>query len=383
MNMITRHNYEEFFILYMDNELSSEERRMVEDFVQLHPDLKEELDILLQYKLEPDSNIIFNAKEDLMKVNGDTPVTLTNYEEWLLLSLDNELTADQQKAVDRFLQANPAIQQEFSLLQRTHLHPEKVVFAGKATLYRKEEKVRPLFSSKWRVAAAILVLLLGAMTVVIINNKPSGNKGGDIATVPGNEQKVTGKEPNPIVQPANKDAVALTEEKEIPVNNSPLTTDQVKPFNNNAVAVKEKNISPKEVLQKDILPQETKNETVIASNNEKPSNNLPVPLNNPNLNNNKNDAANPIAKNNDIPKEIINPKNLSTDVAVTKQPTPPSIVQASYPADNEDLDQTNGKKNKLRGFFRKVTRTFEKRTNMDATTDDNKLLVAGLSIKLK
>jgi hypothetical protein len=35
---INRHNYEEFFILYMDNELGSEDRRLVEEFVQKHPE---------------------------------------------------------------------------------------------------------------------------------------------------------------------------------------------------------------------------------------------------------------------------------------------------------------------------------------------------------
>ena len=52
---INHHNYEEYFILYMDNELGSDARRMVEAFVQQHPELKGELDLLLQYKLVPDT----------------------------------------------------------------------------------------------------------------------------------------------------------------------------------------------------------------------------------------------------------------------------------------------------------------------------------------
>jgi anti-sigma factor RsiW len=38
---IDRHNYEEYFILYMDNELSSDDRGQVEEFIQKNPDLKE------------------------------------------------------------------------------------------------------------------------------------------------------------------------------------------------------------------------------------------------------------------------------------------------------------------------------------------------------
>ena len=138
----------------------------------------------------------------------------------------------------------------------------------------------------------------------------------------------------------------------------------------------------KNQLPKNVLPETIKNEPVIAQTTEKPTNNLPVPLNNPNIN--KNDASNNTVASVQVPKEITNPKNTSANVAVTNEPaTPSNIIQASYPGDQADLDQSSGKKNKLRGFFRKVTRTFEKRTNIDATDDDNKLLVAGLAIKLK
>ena len=140
---INRHNYEEYFILYMDNELGSEERRMVEAFVLQHPDLKEELDLLLQYKLTPDTEILFPGQEDLVKVNGETPITQTNYEEWLLLYIDNELNPDQRKAVERFMAGKPSIQEELALLKRSKLEPEQIIFAGKESLYRKEERVRP------------------------------------------------------------------------------------------------------------------------------------------------------------------------------------------------------------------------------------------------
>ena len=65
---ISRHNYEEFFILYMDNELLPEERRAVEAFIELHPDLKEELDLLQQFKVKPESVIVFIGKDPTAKM---------------------------------------------------------------------------------------------------------------------------------------------------------------------------------------------------------------------------------------------------------------------------------------------------------------------------
>src|SRR5690349_12472735 len=108
---INRHNYEEFFILYMDNELNADQRRAVEDFVSNHPDLKEELDTLLQYKMTPDETIVFPVKEELLKVEEST--ALADYRETLLLYIDNELNATQQKSVAALIASNEILRVEF------------------------------------------------------------------------------------------------------------------------------------------------------------------------------------------------------------------------------------------------------------------------------
>ena len=43
---IDRNNYEEYFLMYVDNELTPVQRLAVEEFISNHPDLKEELEIL-------------------------------------------------------------------------------------------------------------------------------------------------------------------------------------------------------------------------------------------------------------------------------------------------------------------------------------------------
>lgn len=377
---ITRHNYEEYFILYMDNELNSDDRRMVETFVQNHPDLKEELDILLQHKLVPDSNIVFKGKEELMKVEGQSPITLSNYEEWLVQYMDNELTGDQRKAVEQFIAANPSVQKEVDLLLQTQLQPETIVFTNKEVLYRREEKVRPIFW--WRAAAAVLILALGITSVIVFNKK--GNTGKDnIAKVPEIEQNAT-KESNVATTKNSNNQEVKEQDKQVPVIYKSVpnaVAGTTSPVNNNAVIKKDNSVPVKLIDNKQ--PPIQKNEEVMAGN--KPSNNLPQPLNNPNVI--TIDAADKATADVTIPKEAnIAAKNSLTNTVVTTNNPQSSDIRTAVQKtniDDADFDQSNGKKNKLRGFFRKVSRTFEKRTNIDPTENDEKLLVGGLAIRLK
>ena len=77
-------------------------------------------------------------------------------------------------------------------------------------------------------------------------------------------------------------------------------------------------------------------------------------------------------------------KQALTDNNVTSKAAQPSnIIQAAVTDDADFAVAGGNKKNKLRGFFRKVTRTFEKRTNIDPTDGEDRLLVAGLAFKTK
>jgi hypothetical protein len=382
---INLHNYEEYFILYVDNELNSDERLQVEEFVLKNPDLKADLDILLQYKLVPDTNIVFAGKEDLMKHGNLSPdkypdVLEANYPEWLMLYMDNELTAAERISVEQFMATHPAAKDELAVLMRTQLQPEEIHFPNKESLYRREENAdsyreRAIPIRWWRIAAAAVLFLAAGLTIaIVINKKPSGNK-DELVKAPVNSAKATPEnegvakkkeEPKQLPFPIHPDNV----EKAIASTTKQLT---IKP------AIKQKNvaINEKKLLKKSSDQKEEKESPVLADNNPKPSNNLPQPVNPSVINN----AASDIANNNTVNSKgkIREDEEQTSTVTVT-----PNTTQTSYSETSTDqvLSQSGGKKSKLRGFFRKITRTFEKATKIDAA-DDDKVLIGGLAFKLK
>lgn len=379
---INHHNYEEYFILYMDNELAPEDRRMVEDFVQLHPHLKEELNFLLQYKLLPDENIVYPAKEELIQPNGGNTINLANYEEWFVRYIDEELSPEQRIEAEQFIQDNSFFKKELDLLAKTRLQPEEIVFPDKSSLYRKEENVRPFVARWWRIAAAaVLILGIGVATFSILN-KRSGNISKDnMAKKVVPENNINEPVLNPESQKPDDIIIAQTPlqnnlKEENSDNSSASAAYRAGNKSSNEIIVADNN-SKNKVIQPAINPEQRIEIPVIADNNTKnqPSNNLPVPDENPYIK--LDQPKNAIAQNNS--KESVNPENKNV---TNKSASPSDIKQASYNDNDVAFDQPDGKKNKLRGFFRKLTRTFEKRTDIDPT-DDDKLLVAGLAIKLK
>jgi hypothetical protein len=167
---INRNNYETYFLLYIDNELSAAEKKAVELFVQQHTDLQQELAMLQQTVLlvEP---VAFAHKNSLLKMEEAM-------QQKLLLHLDGELGAADTAALEKQLRNDTALQQEWTILQQTKLPQETVVFEHKELLLRKEP-ARIITARWWRVAAAVFIGFGLAGTILLVNKNKTG--GTDVA----------------------------------------------------------------------------------------------------------------------------------------------------------------------------------------------------------
>jgi len=345
---ITRANYEEYFLLYVDGELTPEQCDAVEAFATLHPDLQEELDVLLTTKLDAETISFDKASlmADQMKANV--------FDENLLLYIDNELVGENKAAVEKSLATDPVYQYQHKLLLQTKLPQEHIIYPHKNELYRKAAPaIRPVI---WfRAAAAIFVVL--AMGFMWWMSQDM-------------QQHAPVAVQRPAILPPSKEA------------------QQPAPKEDNAALP----VAPNEHDEADI------SNTTTALTSEHPEKNHSAEKVNMHLNQPAPAVSRPVVDQPiaavDLPAEverieIINkPQHIINRSAVT---TPPVIAYNSIEtATNnnsavEDVaaTETNDKKGSLKGFLRKATRLIERRTGINPTNDDEELLIGALAIKLK
>src|SRR6266705_1385467 len=114
---INRNNYEQFFLLYADNELNAGEKNMVALFVQQNADLEEEFLMLQQSVVSPDINIALQDKSFLLRQEQKF-ISHDNYEEIFVLYNDRELKENEEKETEKFIAEHPELQNEFAVWQQ-------------------------------------------------------------------------------------------------------------------------------------------------------------------------------------------------------------------------------------------------------------------------
>ncbi len=382
--MITRNNYEEFFLLYVDNELPASDKKAVEAFVRENPDLEAELNRLQQSVFKPDGAVIFENKDRLMKQTADSSfINAGNYEEYFLLYTDKELDEATAKEVETFAGQHPSLSESLHLLLQARLEPDTaIVFEGKEILYKKEEDDKVILFPWARVAAAAIVLLLAGFFVFTNRNHdtpPIASAGG---AKTGQGEKNSSKN---IPAEKKKDQPAVTSFVAVPLDNTGNTKKEM--------AAKE-TIQGKQLTQYIAGNQKQYAQETGANTNhpaaDLPEENRPVKINTiaraevgtANTGHGLVDSTLTA-----VPGQFIAETGKRAD-AVKEEREDINYMKKALEennmanADEFYIANTTTKKNKLRGIFRKVSRVFDKNANAD---DDNKhgVMIGGFQIALK
>lgn len=351
LNTITLSNYEEYFILFMDNELSEQEKEMVMAFIDSHPELRSELDMLLSTKMPLDAVTI-----DKTSLLSDS-MMLNTIDEELLLYLDRELSPQQEAAMINRLQQDAVLQLQWEQLQQTKLDPqEQIVFLARESLYRHTE--RRILTGWWRIAAIIFLLLFGGISYWLQTRNPAGMP--SVAHHPSTHQPVRTQ---PTIQ---QQLTAVPSQQLIANQEKKSSADRI----NKLAAKKEPGgMAPKRDLQLQQPDVAGRADFSDKVNNSEPLIRKSQVVATPSL-----DGA--VAK-------VDAAKNLNSSPVTSALLQPLDISQAGITSVEPEMDR-NERRGNLKGFLRKASRMIGKRTGLGvASTDDESILVGAVELKLK
>ncbi len=405
---INRDNYEMYFLLYVDKELSAEERNIVEKFIVENPDLEKELELLLATSL-PAEAITYKAKVDLYKVEMNPD----ELKEKILMHLDNELDASFIASVESEIASNEALKLEWNILQQTRLDPnEIIIFENKELLYR-HEKDNVVSMRSWRrvaVAAAIIGagLFIGislfikdkqpeAIAVKEQNQQPSPKNAPPAKTNTGTEQKnISGSQ--------TTEEIANSKQQTPNNNTVKENNDQYQPSSRKENMVlnptNNKNNSP--IKNKIVSPSDQRNNIQNALV-KKGDNNLPKPslenINDPKSNKPVSPSVQDIVGSPDKRNQVNEDKEAIVKTAIQEpkkilEDSPLTETHNSY-AKNTVMDESASEINdnsilfmkeekvnrsKIGGLFRKVKRVISRNANIKG---GNSVKIAGFEIAAK
>ncbi len=329
---ITHENYESWFLLYVDKELSEEQQQQVKQFVVDNPHLGAELQALQAVVNQPVEKISFKNKGRLYK-NVDEGLT----DEELILFLDGEADA---ALSDRITKTNSRqLQQSLSLLRNTYSTADASIFySKKEKLYRRGNTVA-MRTWLFRVAAAVIVAAVG---IWLFSNNSFTPKGqADYVTV--QTASIADTQTAPAVTHVDGEIndVAIVEEEVMITDKNPLVT---MPQQVRKTAV---NSKPKQTI---ILEEKTSFATVMPKSKQEQ---LPI-------------------------ESIISTIEIDTEPATAIALEDP--IEKAAIIVTASATETQKKRNR---FFKNVSEKI-KETAIEVLSDDNEnIIVAGLAINVR
>lgn len=167
--MITRDNYEPFFLDYLEGNLDENMIDQFLDFLEMNPDLKEELHLFENIKL-PEEQVVFADKEHLYKSAHDEKAA---FDRKAVAFIEGDLKDEERESFEAYIARRPELQKEIGLFAKTRLVADTgIKFQNKQNLYRKPGTV--VFMNWAARAAAVIVLVWGISSLFQTGNQQVG-----------------------------------------------------------------------------------------------------------------------------------------------------------------------------------------------------------------
>jgi len=174
MSRINKQNYEVFFMDYFDGNLSEESKQDLFAFLQQHPDLQDEFEGFEEVKLTAPASKKYPAKETLKKQDAATvgQINAFNFEDFFIARREGDLSQEEAKNVDGFLQKNPHLRPQAKIYESLRFIPDRnTAYPDKENL---KKQVTPFLIRRKKAAflavAASVLLLVGLF--IFRNEKP-------------------------------------------------------------------------------------------------------------------------------------------------------------------------------------------------------------------
>lgn len=128
-----RSNYESWFTDWLDGRLNEQDTRLLKEFLENNPDLRDELKGLEMVWLAP-AGEGFRNKQKLLRKPSDLDESQFDY--LCIASLENDITPGQREDLEDIISRDPARRKTYQLYQKIRLQAPEVFFRGKRTVKR-------------------------------------------------------------------------------------------------------------------------------------------------------------------------------------------------------------------------------------------------------
>ena len=353
---INRNNYERFFLLYADNELSAVEKSMVVSFVQQNTDLEEEFLMIQQSVVSPDKILTLGDKNFLLRQEQKL-INENNYEEIFVLYHDGQLNEPEKIHTEKFIAEHPEFENQFRVWQQVKLEADPtIVFPDKRLLLKKEGKGKVIPLLRRALVAAVI---LGFGLWAGFNYLQTARVAKVVTSTPIKSQQIVDQLPLAL----NKSAGTASPTSQSNKNELKNIDDQgmllKKPLVKNALGNSGKVHEAADHIVKNIHQQQ-KNPGAALKTLEHPKDEVAIKE--------PGSIKDLIAKKNK--PELVNTKEMGSDKMISVKPESENYaVAASYKADAKNdnyvfynLSEDQFKKTRLFGFLKKVKRVIARKS---------------------